>query len=998
MKRFLVILFITTIIVNLFIPFTIVANKQKQQKYNYDTYIINYSIINEWENSQNISITIANTGDESIIGWALQYDAGGEISNLWNGMIYESNGSKYIIKNSGYNFEIEPNTSITFGYTLSGTNLIIPSEIKLCSNREEKLFGYEVGFNVLNDWETGFEGEIRILNKTDKPIEAWKIVLNTNFNIDDLWNAKIVSQDATMYELASQQWTTPIEPNTTMILGITASKKRDIIPKIENIKLTEVVINNKLIIKDSDIIIDDEDDGIYYKKTTNVDDVAYDNLGFGYIKNQLILTIEDNWTFQNVENYVASLDAKIVGYIDITNEYQIEFINEKTYEELKNDITQLKQETFIEYVSLNYYVEIQGVFIPNDTETANNDNWNLYAINAFQAWDFYNKMSRVKIGLIDILFEENHNDLLFEKVWNNDKIEGTSTEEKHGTRVAGIMASIFNNSIGSTGICPQNYLYGYALGKNATTMQQKAALMKVIKKEIKVINISLNTMAPDHIKHIKENNIQEIKNIENTYMNIANTYEVSLKKVLNKKYDFCIVVGAGNDEIDSKYSNYLNYIDDQEIKRNIIVVGAIEKNNDLYEMWIDPDGGSNYGERIDVVAPGNNILTTDINNSYYYVRGTSMAAPHVSGIAGMMYSVNPNISGFEVKEIIKITSQLRKVADNHGYEYGIADAKLAVSTAYYCNPDNADKIIFGKLKDFNDTSKVYSNTDLKVSYSYNGFTTTSIISSDENGEFELVIPKDVDINSLVIHIDGYGVTNTNILGVFFGGSIVIDTFITPIEASIYGTVTVKNVTTGEEKPQANYIFRILKDGEEYMTATTQADGTYKAQVTEYGLYTVIFDEEHQYEVYIGENMNYEANCELECDDEEDDTKLSGTGANLYCIITYEDNCNLCHYIDCEYIQIEKIEDEWPVFILLENVVYNHTYGSVGLKAEGHYEDNPVDWRLDTMRWAINKDYYYDIKTIEIHLTGTIYDSEENLCSDSIVFSKGNSVESHAVFL
>lgn len=80
--------------------------------YNYDGYSVEYNVTNEWEGNQTVEVTVSNTGDESILNWALKYDAEGEISNLWNAGVYEQSTDEYVIKNAGWNYEIAPNQSV----------------------------------------------------------------------------------------------------------------------------------------------------------------------------------------------------------------------------------------------------------------------------------------------------------------------------------------------------------------------------------------------------------------------------------------------------------------------------------------------------------------------------------------------------------------------------------------------------------------------------------------------------------------------------------------------------------------------------------------------------------------------------------------------------------------------------------------------------------------------------------------------------------------------
>ena len=66
-------------------------------------------------------------------------------------------------------------------------------------------------------------------------------------------------------------------------------------------------------------------------------------------------------------------------------------------------------------------------------------------------------------------------------------------------------------------------------------------------------------------------------------------------------------------------------------------------------------GNSNYGSTIDLVAPGTSILTTDMNNSYSEVSGTSAATPFVTAAAGLILSQHA-FSNEEVRQILKSTA------------------------------------------------------------------------------------------------------------------------------------------------------------------------------------------------------------------------------------------------------------------------------------------------------------------------------------------------------
>lgn len=67
---------------------------------------------------------------------------------------------------------------------------------------------------------------------------------------------------------------------------------------------------------------------------------------------------------------------------------------------------------------------------------------------------------------------------------------------------------------------------------------------------------------------------------------------------------------------------------------------------------------SNYVDEADIYAPGHQILSTIPNNTTDYMTGTSMATPHVSGVAALMLSINPDLDQTSVKRILNETADI----------------------------------------------------------------------------------------------------------------------------------------------------------------------------------------------------------------------------------------------------------------------------------------------------------------------------------------------------
>lgn len=740
----------------------------------------------------------------------------------------------------------------------------------------EKIFYSEdlkIRYTVVASWNNEQHISVELTNIGENNVENWELYYDINGEINSIWNAEIITDENNIQHIKCMDYNSIILPGSSVVYGYLISGSGEL--------------------PDSISIFDGsgEDNGeksggeIYYKDIESEDDIAYDNDGERYFRNQLILTVSEDKSFEETKEFVRSIDSDIVGYIEVTNEYQIEFTYDLDINALEEIASNLESYPFIEEVSVNYIFDLSESSIPNDPESqmyngVRNENWNLYAINAPRAWAYYDKMETVKLGLMDGNFYP-HDDITFKKIYSK-----ALNYTYHGTFDAGIMAAKFDNNIGISGVCPKNELYAYCMGNSSSVIKYMAALSNLIQDDVKVINISMNAFGGKEEKKelINNGDAGEIRKYNKKVKKINTT----LQRLINKGYDFVIVVAAGNDGnigFNAKYANYLSGID-SIVKCNIIVVGNCAQGTDGYELYHT----SNIGERVDVVAPGENILSLfssenyiggkyTITSNYSFSGGTSMAAPHVSGIAGMMYSVNPDISGTEIKEIIKGTSKLRTVKDSHGYEYGIADARLAVSTAYYHQADNPDKIVFGKLEDKNDSSNKFAN--VKIAVSYDGQERS--IYSDDNGEFEIVIPKETETGSLKYQIDGYA-ANAKVEAEYLRSTAVVNVDLAPVSITVKGKVTEHNKTTNITKPLVGYtVTAVSKDNPGYTAkGTTNALGEYEISLGNAGDYTVIFTDKLQYDFY-ADNGEYFFDAVMEAENDDDgsggDKEDGGNGEN-----------------------------------------------------------------------------------------------------------------------
>ena len=239
-----------------------------------------------------------------------------------------------------------------------------------------------------------------------------------------------------------------------------------------------------------------------------------------YVDNQILLIAKEGTPATKVQELVNGYGGRIVGMIEITDDYQIELKGQYTYSDMLILCSSLASNGYIEdafphtlYKTVSNTDTSDNITIPNDamwpeelynfnsfseSQSANFWlNWGIRAINAPEAWNYSNTMSTINVGVIDSNFYTSHRDLELkpQNVWNNPS--SLATKEFHGTHVCGIIAAKHNNSRGIAGVSPTAQLYAYALeGNDVFTddglfvgyFEWKYALAKLILSKCKVIN------------------------------------------------------------------------------------------------------------------------------------------------------------------------------------------------------------------------------------------------------------------------------------------------------------------------------------------------------------------------------------------------------------------------------------------------------------------------------------------------------------------------------
>lgn len=215
---------------------------------------------------------------------------------------------------------------------------------------------------------------------------------------------------------------------------------------------------------------------------------------------------------------------------------------------------------------------------------------------------------------------------------------GVSQSSWHGTHVAGTIAAMGNNGIGVTGVAFQaNILPVRVLGKCGGYLSDIADGI-VWASGATVTGVPLN-QRPAQVINL-------------SFGGRASSCPQTLQRAINtaRQQGAAIVVAAGNDGELSTLTAPANC-------NGVISVAATTRSANLAPF-------SNYGGGVDIAAPGMNILSTynegriaSGGNNYAILSGTSMSAPHVSGVASLLYAIKPDITPDEAEQILKATAR-----------------------------------------------------------------------------------------------------------------------------------------------------------------------------------------------------------------------------------------------------------------------------------------------------------------------------------------------------
>jgi subtilisin family serine protease len=410
-----------------------------------------------------------------------------------------------------------------------------------------------------------------------------------------------------------------------------------------------------------------------------------------------------------LEEYDAAVtDAAVAGTLRVTAETPLEAEDEAAFmEELQNTpgVVSVEKNRVVEICT----TEASGVY----EDTYAEDQWGLTNIRAYDAWAMMPETTTtVRVAVVDTGVDASHPDLAGRILDGYTAIDYNSKGQKydpnqadddhgHGTHVSGIIAAVCDNQLGIQGV---------------------AGMANVEILPVKVLNEAGKGDTYSIIEGIRyaADNGADIINLS-----LGSNYpsEAEREAIVYAQNKGCLIIAAsGNESVDVATTYPASY-------DNVISVGSVDK-DDARSYF------SNYGETLDICAPGSSIISTvpksaameaqlegtpvygnDVDGYYVAWSGTSMATPHVSAVAALYKAANPTASNWDIGDhLIRTARDVGPIGKDIETGAGVVDAAAVmgediVQTAILLLEPSAGKELYQDV-----TLKVQVNPSMNIDH------------------------------------------------------------------------------------------------------------------------------------------------------------------------------------------------------------------------------------------------------------------------------------------
>jgi subtilisin family serine protease len=382
--------------------------------------------------------------------------------------------------------------------------------------------------------------------------------------------------------------------------------------------------------------------------------------GGQYVVDEIAVTISFDQTDPDalIRKIARKYNLVVQGALSRARIYQLRVPGTTSLERLNQVKAQIAAESGVSSATYNLFTQDPSAKNPNDTKwdswnvgSPGGNNWNLERTNVPGAWDISTGSRSVKIGVIDGGFNSGIDDLKLNiaKLYSG----GDST---HGNHVAGTICAEGDNKQGLTGVmwsCSMNQFY-----HGSTTVLASAAMVKAADAGDRVVNMSLQFVDNSSnwsVRGYKRPSTDELRLL------VDEANKTLRQGILySKRYekDVLWVFAAGNESRDASLAAPGGLA--PEFPENVVSVAATQPDGTLADF-------SNRGKVVSVAAPGTDIFSTvghsckflwwSCSDDFDVMSGTSMAAPQIAGLAGLVIAKDPSRRAVKVKQCLVAAAQ-----------------------------------------------------------------------------------------------------------------------------------------------------------------------------------------------------------------------------------------------------------------------------------------------------------------------------------------------------
>ena len=344
--------------------------------------------------------------------------------------------------------------------------------------------------------------------------------------------------------------------------------------------------------------------------------------------------------------------AYVPGEVVVAKEgggYAVREVGAETLGAIKETAEEIEAEKGVRTAGPNYVYE--PFFAPNDPFFE--QQYNLITIRAPRAWE-YSRGSGATIGFVDTGYYAAHPDLEAKVQGEHDFVEDDEVAQDagyHGTAVVGVAVAETNNA---EGIAAAGFNAGFLMAKGCTDVclssDTAPAVDWLVDRGVKIINLSFGAQQDPPGDPVLGASVQEAQ-----------------------EAGALVIAAAGNDGTNTDSFYPAAY-------PNVLGLSATDQDK-------APASFSNSGPIVDVAAPGVDIISSynadypenTTGALYATSSGTSLAAPHVSGVAALLEAKNEDLTAEQISaRIEKYATDLGERGRDDTYGYGLLNARCAV--------------------------------------------------------------------------------------------------------------------------------------------------------------------------------------------------------------------------------------------------------------------------------------------------------------------------------